>query len=381
MTLGVQLQVVHGYAAPEAERTYARARTLCEQVQDAPSHFLVLWGLWMYYEVGSHLGKSWALAEQLLLLARDARDPAQLIQAHMALAVTSMSLGDPAATRYHAEQGGALYDPERHGSHTHLYGQDPGAGCLAFGALALWLLGYPEQALERSRRAVALGGELGHPTSHALSLYFATMLRQYGRDARAVQEGAEATLAIATEHGLSLWLANGLIMRGWALAVHGARDSGIAMIRQGLADWAATGAETHRTYFLGLLAEALGQAGRIDEGLHVLAEALAMMDRTGTKFHGAELYRLRGEFLLRGEASEKAGRRAEACFHQALTLARRQQARSLELRAAMSVTRLYQAQDRPAEARRLLAGCYAWFTEGFETPDLLEARALLDSMP
>jgi predicted ATPase len=258
-----------------------------------------------------------------------------------------------------------------------LYGQDPGAGCLAFGALALWLLGYPDQAVERGCEAIARGGELGHPSSHALALYFATMVRQYCRDAPAVQAGAEATTAIATEHGLSLWLANGLVMRGWALAEQGEPARGIAMLRQGLTDWTATGAETHRTYFLGLLAEALGRGGQIEDGLAVLGEALAVMHGTGTIFHGAELHRLQGEFLLRQAADEATCRMAEGCFRRALTIARRQQAKSLELRAAMSLTRLYQEQDRQAEARPLLAECYGWFTEGFDTPDLREAAALL----
>jgi predicted ATPase len=317
------------------------------------------------------------LAERLLALGRHARDPAQLLQAHTALAVTSLSLGDPAATRKHTEQGAALYNPRQHGSHINLYGQDPKVASLAFGAVALWLLGYPDQAALRSREAVALGGELGHPSSHALALYFATMVRQYCREAPAVQEGAEATRAIAIEHGLSLWLANSLVMRGWALAEQGACASGVAMLRQGMADWAATGAETHRTYYLGLLAEALGRGGQIEEGLGVLAEALAMMDSTGTVFHGAELHRLRGELLLRLEADESRCGEAEGCFRRALALARGQQAKALELRAAMSLTRLYQQQDRQAEARPLLAECYDWFTEGFDTPDLREAEALL----
>jgi predicted ATPase len=205
------------------------------------------------------------------------------------VAVTSFSLGDLAATREHAEQGVTLYDPSRHSGHAHLYGQDPGVSCRAFAAVALWLLGYPDQAVQRSREAVALGEELGHPTTRALALYFATMLRRYCRQPPAVQESAEATAAIGTEHKLSLWIANGLVMQGWALAEQGACNRGIAMVRQGLADWAATGAETHRTCFLGLLAEALGREGRLEEGLGVLGDALALMQSTGTVFHGAEL--------------------------------------------------------------------------------------------
>src|SRR5262249_11412925 len=241
---------------------------------------------------------------QLFDLAQNAQDPAQLLQARMALTVTSFSLGQLDATREHAEQGVILYDPTRHSSHTHLYGQDPKAAALAFWGVALWLSGYPDQAVARSREAVALGAGLGHPTSHALALYFATILRQYCREASAVQESAEATSAIAIEHGLSLWRANGLTMGGWALVEQGAWETGIAQLRQGLTDWSATGAQTHRTYFLGLLAESLGRAGQVAEGLAVLAEALALTQDTGTVFHAAELHRLQGEFLLRQEAAD-----------------------------------------------------------------------------
>jgi predicted ATPase len=380
VTLGVQLQVAQGYAAPEAERTYHRARTLCEQVQEAPPLFLVLWGLWMFYEVRSDLVKSQELAERLFTLAQKAQDTVQLLQARLALTVTSLSLGDLAATREHAEQAVAVYDPRRHSSHTHLYGQDPGVACLAFGAIALWLLGYPDQAAESSREAVALGEELGQPTTRALALYFAAMLRQYRREAPAVQEIAEATTAIATEHALSLWLANSQVMRGWALAEQGGGAGGIVQLRRGMDAFVATGAEIYRTYFLALLAEALGRGGQIEEGLGLIDEALAQLQRTGECFHGAEVHRLQGEFLLRQQAPEVACREAEACFHRALTLARGQQAKSLELRAAMSLTRLYQTQGRQAEARPLLAACYDWFTEGFTTPDLQEARALLEQV-
>jgi predicted ATPase len=379
MTLGVHLQIVHGYAAPEAERTFTRAHALCEQVQKAPALFPVLRGLWAFYLVRAELGKAWELAERLFTLAQKAMDRAQLLQGRQALAVTSFFVGNPAATREHAEHGLALYDPRLHSSQAHIYGQDPGAVCLAFGAAALWLLGYPDQAVERSREAVALGRELGQPGTLALALHFAATLRQYRREGPAVQRGGEAVTAIATEHRFLLWLAGGLLMRGWALAEQGTAANGIAHLRQGLTDWVATGSETKRTYFLALLAEALGREGQIEEGLKVLDEALALMDSTGEGFHGAELHRLRGEFLLRQQTTEAAGHEAEACFRRALALARRQQAKALELRAAMSLTRLYQQQGRPGEARPLLADTYAWFSEGFDTRDLQEARALLEA--
>jgi predicted ATPase len=378
LTLGMQLQVAMGYATPEVEGIYTRACDLCETLPDAPPLFRVLWGLWMYYEVSSRLTKSRALAERLFSLAQNAQDPDLLIQAHVAFTVTTFSQGELIATREHAEQGTALYDRKRHQTHIHIYGQDPGVACLAFGAVAHWLLGHPDKAIERSREAIILGEELGHPTSHALALYFATMVRQYAREASAVRDGAGATTAIATEHGLSLWSANGLIMGGWARAELGECQAGIAMLRKGLADWVATGAETHRTYFLGLLTEALRRGGHIEEGLEVIANALAMMDSTGTVFHAAELHRLQGEFLLLKDSSQTIYSEAESCFQRAMAVARSQQAKSLELRAIMSLVRLDQKQDRQNEGHPMLAECYGSFTEGFDTPDLKDAKALLE---
>jgi predicted ATPase len=380
LTLGVQLQVSRGYSAPEAERTYARARALCERVPEGAPLFRVLWGLWMFYYVRPDLGKAWELARQLVTLAQSARDPAQQLQAGQAMAITSLSLGDPAATREHMEQGIALYDLKRHGNHTDIYGHDPGVLYLAFGSIALWLLGYPDQAVRRSREAVALGEELGQPSSLALAHYLAAMLRQYRREARATQGSAETTTAIATEHGLPFWIAGGLIMRGWALVEQGESAGGIAQLREGMAIWVGTNGEAHRTYHFALLAESLSEGDDVTEGLGTLTDALALMNGTGESFHGAELYRLQGEFLLRQQESDAVGRDAEACFRRALALARRQQARSLELRAIMSLCRLYQKRGRSAEIRPMLAECYDWFSEGFDTPDLCEARTLLEQL-
>jgi predicted ATPase len=380
LALGLQLQVVQGYSDPEVEVVYARSRELCEQLQEARPLFRVLWGLWMFYFVRPELRKSLDLAEQLFALSRQAQDPAQLVQARQALVVSFLGLGNLTATREHMEQGLALYDLKRHGRHTDLYGQDPAVVCQGFGALALWLLGYPDQAAQRSREAVALGQELGQPSSLALALYFAAILRQYRREGPLVRQHAEALLAIATEHGLSFWRAAGSIMRGWALAEQGEGAAGIVELREGLAAFAATGGATHRTFHLALLADALGRAGQVEGALRLVAEALDLTQRTDEGFHGAELLRLQGELLLRGEGAGHARGGAEDCLHQALTFARRQQAKSLELRAAMSLTRLYQTQGKQAEARTLLAACYGGFTEGFDTPDLREARALLDQV-
>ena len=377
LTLGVQLQVAQGYAAPEAERVYARARTLCQRAPEEGKLFRVLWGLWMFHYVRPDLRQARELADQLFSLGQKADDPAQLLHAREALATTSFSLGDQDAANEHMQQAMALYDFERHSSLTDLYGQDPAVVCLAFGAMALWLLGYPDQAARCSRQAVALGEELRSPNTQALALYFAAMLQQCRREGPAIEGNAEAVAAIATEHGLSFWLAAGLTMRGWTLVEKGAVAGGVAQLREGMAAWLATNGATHRTYHLALLADALARQGEIEEGLRVLAEALALMHDTGEGFHAAELHRLQGELLLRRRPTEIAWPEAEACFRRALACAQGQKAKSMELRAAMSLARLYQQQDRPAEARSQLAECYDWFTEGFDTADLQEAKALL----
>jgi predicted ATPase len=332
----------------------------------------------MYYVVRAKRDESHELAERLLGLAQKTQDPAQFLQARLAGTVTSLSLGEPAASREHMEQGVALYDPRRHSTHARLYGQDPGVACRTIGALALWLLGYPNQAVERIREGIALSGELRHPNTLALANQYAAIIGQYQRDGPAVQKSAEAVLAIATEHAFSFWRALGLIMRGWGLAKQGAGSSGISQLRQGLDDYLVTGGRIYRTYFLALLAEALGWEGQIDEGLGALSEAIDLMHETGETFYEAELHRLQGELLLLHEAAEVGDRDAEACFHQALAIARRQGAKSLELRAASSLSRLLRRQGKAEEARPLLAEIYGWFTEGRETPDLQDARALLE---
>ena len=220
-----------------------------------------------------------------------------------------------------------------------------------------------------------MGRELSHPHSLVFALYLVASLHQLRREVVATHEWAEATLALAREQLFPYWLAVGRITRGWALAHQGQGGEGIAEIRQGLAAYHATGAELGRPWFLALLAEAYGKAGRAEEGLHVVAEGLAAAAHTGEGFFEAEQYRLQGELLL-AHSGEKHPM-AESCFHHALDSARRQQAKWLELRAAVSLSRLWQHQGKQAEAQALLAPIYGWFTEGFDTADLQEAKALL----
>jgi len=298
---------------------------------------------------------------------------------------------------FSVEDGLALYDPQHHRAQAVLYGRDPAVDCGSYLAWTLWLLGYPDQALHRSHEALGLAQELAHPHSVAFAFSLAAWLHRLRREMPLTQERAEATISASAAHGFPLWLAQGTVLRGSALVARGLGAEGMEIIQQGMAAWDATGAGVAHPYHLALLAEAYGQAGQAEEGLALLTRALATVHKTGERWWEAELYRLEGELLLRMSAREQEGKRAgetiapaldrslppsatEDCFHQALDVARRQQAKSLELRAAMSLALLWQHQGKRAEAYELLVPIYGWFTEGFDTVDLQEAKALLDAL-
>jgi predicted ATPase len=298
------------------------------------------------------------------------------------------------AAREHCEQGIALYDSQRHRSLAFLYGgHDPGVCCRDFAAWALWVLGYPDQALTQSQEALTLAHDLSHPMSVGNALDFAAIVHQLRRESQAAQERAEAAIALSTGQGFPYWLVYGTLLRGWALAEQG-QEEGIMQMRQGLATYKTAGWEEARSYFLALLAEACGKMGQAEEGLNVLAEALDAVCKNGERFYEAELYRLKGTLTLkqsevRGPESRVANPQplfpnpqaeAEAYFHKAIEIARQQQAKSLELRAVMSLSRLWQQQGKKEDARRMLAEIYSWFTEGFDTADLKEAKALLEEL-
>jgi predicted ATPase len=316
--------------------------------------------------------------EQCLHLAQNVQDPALLLEAQHTLGPTLLFLGELTLARAHLERGMALYDPQQHRSLAVLYGHDPGVCCRGLGALTLWLLGYPEQALQRSHEALTEAHGLAHPHSLAVALDQSAWLHQFRREWQAVQERAEATLALSTAQGFAQWSAPGTIRRGWALAERGQREEGIAQMRQGLAALQAINAQRARTYYLALLAETYGRGNEVEEGLGVLAAALTVAHKNGEGYYEAELYRLKGELLLRQAVPDE--QEAETCFRQAIDVAGQQQAKSLGLRAAMSLARLWQQQGKQDETRELLAPIYGWFTEGVDTADLQEAKALLEEL-
>jgi predicted ATPase len=377
ITLGQAFMATKGQVSPEAEHAYTRAYALCQQVGETPQLYEVLAGLRVVYEVRGELAKARELAEEVLSLAQRAQDPGRLARAHASLGLIVFYLGELAPARAHLEQGRALSDSMQDASNA-LGDQSPGVRCRRIAAWVLWWLGYPDQALQQSHEAISLVQERAHPYSLAFALYFAGILHGLCREGQAAQARAEALIALARQHEFLGMLARGTILRGWALAEQGQPAEGIAQMCQGLMAYQAAGLEVGQPMLLASLAEAYGRMGQATEGLSTLDEALALAHKHEAPYYEAELYRLKGELLLARSAEPHT--EAEASFQQALNVARHQQAKSLELRAAMSLARLWQRQGKLAEAHQLLGDIYGWFTEGFDTADLQEARALLEAL-
>jgi TOMM system kinase/cyclase fusion protein len=377
-TLGLALMAAKGMAAPEVGIAYGRARELCHQVGDTPQLFQVLLGLSTFYRQRGEFQTARELGEQCLAFAEREGASMRLLEAHRALGVPLLYLGELVAARAHLEQEMALYDPQQHRSHTSHYGVDPRVSCLSTVIWALWLLGYSDQALERSREALTLAQELSHPYSLAYALQGAVRLHQFRREVRVTQERAEGLLAVSSEQGFAQWAAAGAMMRGWGLAEHGSAEEGMAQMRQGLHAWQGMGIEAGLPYWLSLLAETSTSSQQVADGHRVLAEAFVLVDKNEERWWEAELHRLKGKLLLKQPAPDE--HQAETWFQHALTIAHRQQAKSLELRAAMSLSRLWQQQGQRHQAYDLLAPIHGWFTEGFETADLQEAKALLEEL-
>jgi len=372
-----------GYAAPEVEKAYTRARELCQQVGETPLLFRVLFGLWAFYIVRAEHNTAYSLGAQLLNLAERQQNTTLLIEAHWALGACSFALGEATSARTHLERSIALYDPHEHRTLAFLYGYDPGMSCQTIGAWVLWSLGYPDQALRMSQRSITLAEKLSHPFSLAYALGHAARLHQFRREEHAILQRTEAAIALSTEQGFPFFLTQGVIFHGVVLAEQRSGLEGIAQIQRGIAAFRATGAELYQPYFLALLAEADGKADQVEEALAVLAEAVAVVCKTGEGFYEAELYRLKGELTLRSQVQRLKGNveaEAERCFWQAIKVARKQSGKSLELRATTSLARLLERQGRRDEAHAMLAEIYNWFTEGFDTADLKDAKALLEEL-
>jgi class 3 adenylate cyclase/predicted ATPase len=378
IALGAALQVTKGHTAPEVEHAYTQAYALCQRVGETPELVPMLLGLWRFYVVRAQLHRARELGDTLLRQAQRTDNPTLAVLAHYTLGMTWCCLGVLPVARTHLEEAIARYTPDQRRAPEFRMGFDPGMGCRAFAAQTLWLLGYPEQALAHIHEALALVQELSHPYSLAYARCHAAIVSQLRRDVLAVHEQAEVAITLATAQGFPLWVAMGTVVRGWALALQGQGEAGRAQIRQGIAAVRAIGAALLVPYFCTVLADVSAHLGHPEDGLQALAEAHTLIEQHEERWWEAEVCRLRGVVLLRQPGTSQA--EAEACFRQALDVARRQEAKALELRAGVSLSRLWLQQGKRVEARELLAPVYDWFTEGFDTADLQEAKALLEEL-
>jgi tetratricopeptide (TPR) repeat protein len=373
IALGPALMATVGIGAPQVEDVYKRAEALCRQVGGTPQLFTAIFGLWQYWIARGAYQTCRELADQLPALAQQLQDSAFQLLAHNAVGNTCGFTGDLESAVAHNRQAIAIYVPRQHHALASLYsGWDPGVGCRSGLAKNLWLLGFPDQAVQSARDAIALAREIAHPYSEANALTFCAMVHQHRRDAPRTRQQAEAAIALATDLALASWLLWATALPGWALVAMGRADDGIAQLREVIARWRRM-TPGLVPYFLALLADAYTTVGQTAEALTALADALAVTEQTHEAYVEVELYRLKGELQI--DPAE-----AESCFHRAIGIARRQKAKSFELRAVISLSRLYQKQGKQAVARDTLAEIYGWFTEGFDTADLKEAGALLESL-
>jgi predicted ATPase len=396
LTLGPTVMIAQGWTLPEVEQHYVRARELCAQLGDSPRRFPVLWGLWMFYMVRGDMRTVQVLAEECLQLAEQTNEAGLLLEAHFAIGGTFFTRGEFVRARTALEQSVALYQPQHHALALLYGGYNPQVVSLAFTAWTLWVLGFPEQALMRMHEMLHLARELGHPLSLVIALCWVSWLHGERGEGRVAQEHADAGLALSSEHGFPFYVAWGTVQRGIALVAQGQWAEGGVQVRQGLN---AQEGEVMKTVSLAWLATGYGGVGQAEEGLAAVAEALAKVEKNDERWYEAELYRIKGLLLTqeiksqnsKGKSqnseipntqysSTQAEAEAEACFLKAIDIARQQHAKSLELRATVSLARLWQQQGQRTEAHQRLSEIYNWFTEGFDTKDLQEAKALLEEL-
>jgi class 3 adenylate cyclase/predicted ATPase len=377
--LGPALIATKGFPATEVEKNYSHARELCEQLGETPQLFPVLWGLARMHDTRGELRLGRDLGEQLLKFAQRAQEPALLLEAHHESWANLSMLGELSSAWTHLEQGFALYDPQKHKHHAFLYGgHDPGVCCGYHAAEVLWLLGYPDHALRRSRESLALARELSQPSTMTIALFFAAWFHQHRGEGQVVQARVDEGMTLATEQGFSRWQAPAAFLQGWLLVEQGHQEAGITQMIKTLATEQAIAPLGRNAHWAAVLSEAYKKAGRTLDGLKLLDKAVATGQQSECRYYEAELHRIKGELLLEQATADE--QQAEACFQNALKVSRSQSAKSLELRAAMSMSRLWQRQERKPDARRLLGDIYGWFTEGFDTADLKQAKLLLHEL-
>ena len=376
-TLAPALMATKGHAAPEVEAAYARARELCMQAGESPRLVRVLLGLAMGAFIRGEILTARDLYAHCLPLAERLNDRAWVRQAHLGLGTNLFHLGEFTAARVHLER--AIADSDQPPSRPVLPAlADCHVVSLCYLGMALWQLGYPDQALARTSQALTLSQSLAHSYTQTMAVGLVAWFHQMRRDTRGAQDFAERCVGISREEGFSMWVSHGQIIRGWALTLHGQGAEGISELRAGFDARLRMGAELAKSNTLILLAEAYGRDGRLDEGLPLLDQACAALEKTPERWSEAEIHRVKGVLHLMRSTEEHQA--AEVSLLHALEVTRSQRAKSWELRVATTLSGLWQRQGRREAARQLLGEVHGWFTEGFETPDHMEARAALTAL-
>ena len=381
MIAGVSLMSIKGFAAAELEDMCNRALVLCARLGASPQAFKVEWLLGLFHYFRAEMQPALAIVEKLLQRATDLQDQRFVIGAHCAYGVTLVDLGRFEESIQHLDMVPPLRVSHPRRPHGSFPGQDPEVTSDCYAARALWALGYPEQAVARAGRALAVARDLSHTESVVVATYFAAHVHQLCGEAFIAHQHAETVVSLAEEYGLAVWIGLGRMIRGWALVDQGSLSEGIEELRDGLSAYQATGARLWRPYFLGLLAQALARADRVQEGVEAASEALVVVRDSGERAYAAELHRVYGELLLFSASSDSVPR-AEDCFQRALAIAREQRATSWELKVVTSLCRSRSDRHERGDARRLLRETYDRFTEGQQTADLKAARrAVAGRMP
>jgi predicted ATPase len=375
VVMAAPLMASRGYGAPEVEKTFDRATVLCHRVSESPQLFQVLRGLHRFHLVRGRHERAREFAEQCLTIGRNVDDSNLILEGHLALGESSFYMGRLLSAEQHLTAAIGLYNTDHHRPSATRNVQDPAVASQFHLALTTQLLGYPDKAADFNRAALSLAQELSHPFSVAYALTGAAVFYQMCRDPELTKESAEAALEVSRAGEFSLFMAEATLLLGWALARQGHIEEGVARMREGLAAWRATGAELWTPFFLALLAHS-SSVGSMEVASNLMAQATACAERTGEQVCGPELSRMKGEMQLR-DGSLPA---AEKSFREAMDLASPQRAKFWELRAAKNLAFILQEQNRRAEASNILANVYYSFTEGFDTIDLKEAKALLDEL-
>jgi len=377
IALAVAIIAIEGWAVADIEKIYTRARELIEKTGETQHLFTVLRGLWGFYATSGQLQKAHIMGKELVLTAKNLQDSVLLVPAYRSLGVALLYLGKFGPARVNLEKGIALSNPQQHQSLIFRFGHDPAAICRGFAGLALWFLGYPEQAVNISNEALALARKVSHPFTLAYTLFLTIHLHHCICNVQTTQEMSELMINVSSSKGLEFWTSQGLCYHGWCLVKQGQFDQGIGQMQEGLKGFPAFGQLTFLPHYLAMLADGYRHTGKAEAGLAAIHEALSVIKKTEEHMHEAEIFRLKGELLgKQGNAEAEA----EKCFTQALQIARRQKAKSWELRSIISLSRLWKNQGKTQDAYDNLTQIVQWFTEGFDTPDMKEARVLLDEL-